>query len=331
MASEQSFDFTIKNTLIAPSRFGLLMIAITLCLFILGTNYQNNIILYLCYVLIALLCISLFASFFFYTDHKLVVHPIKPDFENRDLFVPFELISFSDSKEGVFFLSCQDNVKRQAFTFAGIKIKFPSSEKVVNTRILKEAKNPDGKMRHKLLLPTLERGSHQCPSIKIWCYHGIGLFITWSIYKPDMTFLVYPKMQKAPLDMFESVGENEITNVHTNIGISNQLDGIRTHKETDPLHQISWKHVAKGQGLVSKNFSGSYDNVIWLKLSNYSSKEMEESLRIMSYWIHRLNRDDCQFGLDLNGSVIKPNKGVQHVNACLEALALYPASKLRAV
>ena len=48
------FSLNHKNIFIFPSRFGGLYLFLCLGLFILGTNYQNNLMILLCYFLVSL-------------------------------------------------------------------------------------------------------------------------------------------------------------------------------------------------------------------------------------------------------------------------------------
>jgi hypothetical protein len=85
--AENKFTLNLSNTFILPSSFGWAMIAIVVFLFILGTNYQNNIVLGLSYFFIALGLLSLFHSYVFFTQHSLCFKPFEPEFEHREVIL----------------------------------------------------------------------------------------------------------------------------------------------------------------------------------------------------------------------------------------------------
>ena len=52
-----------QNIFIFPAKFGLLFLSLCVLLFLLGTNYQNNLMLLLCYFLLAIFLVNLLASY----------------------------------------------------------------------------------------------------------------------------------------------------------------------------------------------------------------------------------------------------------------------------
>ena len=48
------FQLSHRSIFIFPAKFGALFLALCALLFLLGTNYQNNLMLLLCYFLVAL-------------------------------------------------------------------------------------------------------------------------------------------------------------------------------------------------------------------------------------------------------------------------------------
>ena len=57
-ASQHSL--TMNNIFILPTGFGWAFIIMSLCLFLLGTNYQNNLMVLLSYILLSIMLLTLF-------------------------------------------------------------------------------------------------------------------------------------------------------------------------------------------------------------------------------------------------------------------------------
>ena len=59
----RQFSLGHKSIFIFPSKFGWLYLTLCLGIFILGTNYQNNLMQLLCFFLIALFLLNLFVAY----------------------------------------------------------------------------------------------------------------------------------------------------------------------------------------------------------------------------------------------------------------------------
>ncbi|WP_371194529.1 DUF58 domain-containing protein [Glaciecola sp. SC05] len=292
--------FNLTNTFILPSSFGWAMVAIVLFLFILGTNYQNNIVLSMSYFFSALLLLSLFHSYQYFTQHELSFSPFEPEFENRDITLKCQLLSTQQYPAGEFLLSSM-----------GRQLQYSLEKEYESTHL-------------SLNLPPMTRGLHMCARIKVECYFGFGLFRCWSYLQPQHRILVYPIAIKAPIKLHPSNKNNENTLAQTTIKLqSDNLQGIRNFVATDPIHHVSWKHMAKGQGMLTKDFSENAGISGWLKLSDYIQGDLENGLRIMSYQIQHLSQEQVVFGVDLGATKILPQTGYAHLQNCLFQLATF--------
>lgn len=328
MHSEYTHRFNLQNTFIVPSLFGWSTLVIASCLFVLGTNFQNNIILIVCYLLLSILLLSLLHGFFFFTQHLVEFLPIQPDYENRHMFLPIRLYADKPNTGGIFQISLiahkasNESQKRLSFRL------LHANKSIANNFTLHEppiASNAQNSPIVKVPLPSQKRGKHACPTVNIASYYGFGLFKTWSIVKPDISYLVYPSMEKSPLMLANSINErSEPITLNQKLSTSENLQGVREYQKSDPMHYISWKHVAKGQGLLSKDFEKSETKQYYLRLKDYEHLPLEQALRRICYSIQQLNKDENLFGLELGSQILTPNKGIKHMNECLEMLALYP-------
>jgi uncharacterized protein (DUF58 family) len=299
--SENVIQLNINNTFILPSSFGWSCIGIIVCLFVLGTNFQNNIILLLCYFLLAMMLIGVFHSYFFFIQHKITFLPISPDFENRQHYLPVQI----DSKQN----------------YDGGSLKFAVNKDLTILGHLTE---------HipilKIPLPKYKRGFYRCPKISITATYGFGLFKCWTYLTPKINFYVYPAMRKSSVKLYKANADAQLAHSSdSQYIISDDLQGIREHQITDPMHHISWKHVAKGQGMLTKDFSESKGVSGWLRLADVPHTNTEDALQCLCYQVQQLDKDQVQYGLDLGATKILPQEGQIHLHECLVQLALFSA------
>lgn len=85
------FRLDMSNIFIFPSHFGRLYLLLCIGLFILGSNYQNNLILIFCYFLVALFLVSLFSSFANFAHLKVQLGKTNSVFAGEDLGLPLWL------------------------------------------------------------------------------------------------------------------------------------------------------------------------------------------------------------------------------------------------
>ena len=299
--SNNSVQLNINNTFILPTSFGWSCIGIAVCLFVLGTNFQNNVILLLCYFLIAVILLSVFHSYFYFIQHKIEFLPIQADFENRQLYQPIQINSTEDYQGGC--LSFQIENK-------GIISLQQQAKKTI-----------------RVPLPSYTRGQYHSPRVSLSCIYGFGLFKCWSHLSPDIDFLVYPKIFKAPMNLVLESEESDLgLSSDSQLAISDNLQGIREYQATDPIHHISWKHLAKGQGLLTKDFSENQGVSGWLRLQDIQHLGLERALQCLCYQIQQLEKDHVKFGLDLGTTKLLPQTGPKHIEECLSQLALYSSS-----
>lgn len=301
--SENIIQLNINNTFILPSSFGWSCIGIIVCLFVLGTNFQNNIILLLCYFLLAMMLIAVFHSFFYFIQHKITFLAISPDFENRQLYLPVQIDS-------------QQNYEGGSLKFAVNKDLTLLSHLAKNTQIIK------------MPLPKYKRGFYRSPKISITATYGFGLFKCWTYLTPKIDFYVYPAMRKSSIKLHRANADAQLAHSSdSQYVISDDLQGIREYQITDPMHHISWKHVAKGQGMLTKDFSESKGVSGWLRLADVPHANTEHALQCLCFQVQQLDKDQVQYGLDLGATKILPQEGQAHLHECLVQLALFSPPK----
>jgi uncharacterized protein (DUF58 family) len=104
---------------------------------------------------------------------------------------------------------------------------------------------------------------------------------------------------------------------------SDDFYGLRDYQVGDPLKQVFWKSVAKGQPLQTKQYTAYADRSVWLDWAMYDGLPAEQRLSHLCYWVLEFDRANEEYGLRLPGVNLPPDVGEQHRLAVLRHLALY--------
>lgn len=168
---------------------------------------------------------------------------------------------------------------------------------------------------------TSQRGYVKCGRLEIFTEYPVGLFHAWSYVDFGMRCLVYPKPDAGagalPLDL-HATGEGNIP-----VKGDEEFQSLRAYKPGDTPRQIAWKALARGQGLLVKEFGSTASSDLWLDYKLLEGMGMEERLSRLTWWVLEAERLGVPYGLRLPGRTIRPLLGGRHRDACLEALALF--------
>lgn len=296
------FQLDMRSIFIFPSKFGFLALCLCLTLFLLGTNYQNNLILLLCYFLVAIFILNVFVSYLNFSRIQIHLGKTVNVFAGDSLQLPLWLNSKNDSP------------KRPN---GMLSIGFWKQKSVISFD-LDQQQNPNY-----LAFKAQIRGPLSLPRITIKSVYPLGLFNCWTHLSFATDIVVYPKPIQCPLSITH--GEDSELSVNTSASVTgnDDFDSLKTYSRGESLNHIAWKQLAKGQGMYSKQFSSEVSSVGWLTLLPCSSDELELRLSQLTYQVIELTRLNQSFGLDLGNIQIEPSLGLPHQQQCLHALAVF--------
>lgn len=297
-----SFQLNMRNIFIFPSKFAGLFLLLCITLFLLGTNYQNNLMLLLCYFLLSLTLINLFSSYFNFSRIQLQLGKINPVYEGDRLHLPLWLNA---------------KVENQQRPHGMLEFGF-------------------WRQKHKTLLdadahcnPVIldylctRRGRLSLPRVTVNSYYPLGLFRCWTHLAFDTDVLVYPKPLPCAIDLQATDRMTQGGSEFGTVSGHEDFDSLKAYQQGEPLHHVAWKQLARGRGMVSKQFVASSQQTAWLKLKPCPAAELESNLSRLCFQVLELSRGNQIFGLDLGHNCITPNSGAEHRAVCLQALALF--------
>jgi uncharacterized protein (DUF58 family) len=105
-----------------------------------------------------------------------------------------------------------------------------------------------------------------------------------------------------------------------------EYDGVRAYRRGDPLKLVVWKKAARAQAagsedLVSRDTQQTQREELWLDAQATGLADGEARISRLCAWVLMADRLGVDYGVRVQGRVVKPSQGEAHRRACLEALA----------
>lgn len=287
------------NLFIFPSHTGWVYLCLTVAIFLLGSNYENNLVLALAYLLFSLFVVSIH-----HCHHNLSGLTVEA------LTAPTG--------------------------YAGQSLRFVVQLQTTRPRHDLQLSAVDGLGEHLTELEqraqlgatflATQRGWLQPGRLRIASQWPLGLLTCWTQLDLQQIGLAYPKPLLCELQLQAGNAAPTATNIpaatHSTSGMD-EMQGLRPYRHGESLNQIAWKQVAQGRGLVSKEFMTPIPQLCWLELHKTTGQSLEERLSKLCYQLQMLEQQGAHYGLLLGSQSIAPNEGVSHQTRCLTALALY--------
>lgn len=177
----------------------------------------------------------------------------------------------------------------------------------------------EAEQRVALLVPAPRRGWLDPGRLRIETVFPFGLCRAWSLPDLQLRCLVYPRPLACDLTQLLAASSRD---GHTlpRQG-SDDFHGLREYRSGDPLRHVAWKNLARGQGMLVKEYASPVDREVRLHWEQFAGMEVEERLSRLCWCVLRLAEADVEFGLELPGTVLPPARGAEHCRQALEALA----------
>lgn len=170
--------------------------------------------------------------------------------------------------------------------------------------------------------PATRRGLLRPGRLTLFTRYPLGLYFSWSYVEPDVQCVVYPRpappgVALPPARATHGVGR-------ASGGGHEDFAGLRQYHTGDSPRHIAWKAAARGQGLLTKQFSGQAASELWLTWEQMPSRlGLEEKLSLLARWVIDAHALGMAFGLRLPDIEVAIASGDAQRERCLEALALF--------
>jgi uncharacterized protein (DUF58 family) len=305
-----------RNIFIMPTKFGFAYLFFVIIVFLLGTNYQNNTILLLSYLLASLFITVMMHSFY-----------------------NFSQLTFSSSAKQVTFAdqlaSFPINIKAKK-THYDLNFHFYTQDRSAKetgpqNTLIEQCNKGDTQVLITSL--AMKRGVYSLGRVKAFSEYPLGLFITWAMLDFGHQLVVFPESKKLSgnhdyLSGIDDDNESNQSHFNSASGIDDFAE-LKNYIEGESQARVAWKQLARGQGKLSKHYENQQGSLRWLKLSDMPSVPFETKLSYLCFLIIEMSKSNREFGLllDFSGvsnklsTKIEPGSGHQHQQNCLTALA----------
>ncbi|QIL88636.1 DUF58 domain-containing protein [Microbulbifer sp. SH-1] len=295
-----------RKLFVIPSLAGMGFVLVIALLWLLGTNYENNLVFALTFLLVGLFVVLPVHTFANLSGLKLQLVEAEPTFAGDYGQARIRL-----HKSGKRF-------------HERVRLAWPPEEGL----LVDVTEGRDGR-EIRLDLPLVQRGRVRAPRILVESRFPLGLFRCWSWVDLDVEFLVYPQPKSAgPLPLGASAGDGERELARTQSG--DDFAGLKHYQPGDSLRHVAWKQYAGGRDLYSKEYASGSDARLWLDWDLLAGRDVETRLSNLCAWILDAERAQVPYGLRLPGQTVAPALGSAHKTYLLGLLALFPVQGVRA-
>lgn len=286
-----------NRVFVFPAREGLMFLMCALAVFLGGTNYENNLILGLGFLLFSVFLVTIWHTFFNLLGLTLSAGSALPVFNG-------EVALFKVTLK-----------RPHTRMLHALNIYWPLSKSVLVDIDKDEASIVE------LGIVTNKRGRFEPPRLTVDTRFPLGLIRCWTHVALDMSCIVYPK----PIEnnIYISDGSEGQFGTKINHESNDDFYELKKYQNGDALSHVAWKSYSKGLGMMTKAYAGYLEEAIWLDWDDFDQIDDEKRLSYLAYWVLQCHRSSRVFGLKLPGNNIAPSSGEDHKETCLLALALY--------
>lgn len=267
-----------------PTRFGFALLALVILLYILGTNYQNNLVILLGYLLLVL-CLAAILLAFLNLHHTRVSAEIPGDGCVGDtVHIMLHLQRASGLPEALE-LGWQDD--------PFVLVTGPSPL---------------------LTLVAVQRGYHVIPRLKLQSVYPFGLVRCWSYVRLDCKYWVFPKPRLSPFSTLLAREDSDNRE---------EWSGQRQYQPGDAWRQLDWKRFSRQHQLLVHQYSAVSQPAreVWLS-PDARIDGLELQLSDLAARAQLLERGAQPFGLRLAQREVSIGAGPAHLRQVLQELAL---------
>lgn len=292
MISLKKFFRNPNRIYMVPTRYGAIASGLFILLTITGAHYSNNLIFLFAFILVSFLLIAIMQTAKNMRGIQVTRIYIHDGFPKDISRVEFYV----------------RNVKSSEKIGIGIQLKGQKSSAMIS-----EIHSDDEQMIVTAFVLPEKRGRHIIERVKIFTDAPYGLFYGWYYNYFPTSYVVYPVPKGNPLQ------------VHTDISKGLDFSGLREYVVGDTLSRMSWKHSARRDSLILKEFNEQEKEQEIFSLKDCPQKNIEDQLSQLSLWVTLAEENQFRYGLSLPNSKILAQNGKSHLKKCLYSLAVFEA------
>ena len=282
-------------------------------LFVLGAMWyaassQNNAAIYLIFVtLTAVFLVSIPHTLINLAGVTIRLESAQPVFVGQEVSLPVEVMNGSRA------------------TRYEVELALPSSNRERQRIDCIPAGNA---ARLVLRFPTPRRGEHKIRTLGLTSAYPLGFIRFLKRFACSQSYIVYPKPAGDTRLPSSFISRRE-GRALTEFGEGDDFAGVRAYVQGESQRHIDWRAVARGQPMMTKQFTAKAEGMVYLDFSAIHSPDPEEKLSQLALWVIEAERAQRPYGLRLPGAEIPPGMGQSQFHQCLRALSLFEVKEPR--
>lgn len=289
----------LNNLYIFPTKRGFLFLFLVTVIWLLGTNYQNNLILSLTFLLLSIFIVSILHTYANLAGLEIQLSGAANAYAGEEVDFYFRIKNKTKQDSDSIFLQWQSST--------------------IDSKSIAVEKSQDQTVHVSLSAP--KRGVLTPKRLLVETEYPLGLLRCWTWLNFDAHAFVYPKPVEYPL--WNDTAEGEDVDGDHPVKGGDDFNALSDYRPGDPLKHVAWKLYARDRGLYTKEFSQNVSREKWLDFSKVNAPDSEAKLSGLCYWALQLFQQDENYGLLLPGEKIAPDKGENHKARVLELLARF--------
>ena len=334
-----SATLNLRNVYIFFSREGMLFAVLLIITFIAGINYGNNLVLGLCFYLVSVWLISFHVTFAHISGLQVRLLDVTMAEAGAPVWVTLQLRNESRQPRRQLLFA----FKQASFE----QVAFEQTDKKPNKKANKKNKSSADK-QHSILVTRLQdeqiirlsvqthaRGQLELPRLKIKTVYPLGIMRAWSYVYFARAAWVYPKPEVFDWQAQYAIASQEDLPAGGQYRQGqDDFERLGNYIEGESLARVSWGHVARGQGMLTKHFSDPVGHEQTLDYVDMPAAHHEQKLAQLAYGATKLGELGVPFNMRLPsdkafGMSDKPlgttmGDGDAFAQACLLRLAKAP-------
>ena len=268
-----------------------------------GSSQQNAAAYLLLFVLVSVAIVSIphsFSNLFGLTGRAAA---IKPAFAGQEAVLPIEITNDSRS-----------NRHGLCVRLSNASVQYERLDEI-----------PAGKAaRATLRFQTPVRGGYEVSGISLETTYPVGLLRVCKQLPLTQRYIVYPKPAGDPKLPSGTRASSHARPPQIDVGGGDDFAGVRAYVPGESQRHIDWKAVARGQSLMTKQFTAEVESgLLYLDFNAIRSRHVEDRLSQLALWVIEAERARRPYGLRLPNIKIQPSLGELHFHQCLRTLALF--------
>lgn len=286
----QRFLWNKNRIYMIPTRFGGAMCFLFLFFTFAGAHYSNNLIFLFAFIIVSFLLISILQTAKNLRGLEILSVRVPEGFP--DEYTRVELLVYNPNQNEKFGLNLKFNNNKEHVVIDEI---FPLDKKW---------------LFHPYLLPP-QRGRFKTPRIRVSTDAPYGLFFGWYYLYPSAEGVVYPKL----------AGEEKETLSLNSTGAD--FSGLKEYAKGDPFQRVSWKHSAKREEWLVKEFKDEAPVSEIYALEDCPQADLEAKLSQLAFWVTRAEQQSKSYGISLPKRTSLIGRGDHHLKECLYELGVF--------